>query len=81
MWGPTQNLVSIGPAVLTFIGYKQTDRQVKYIYRYGKTESENNSFETIMLFSLMVKCITLQVPFKSPKIYKVVKNIVVYAVC
>ena len=27
MWSPTQNLGLIGPAVLTFIGYKQTNRQ------------------------------------------------------
>ena len=27
MWGPTQNLGPIGSAVLTFIGYKQTDKQ------------------------------------------------------
>ena len=33
MWGPIQNLSPIGSAVLTFIGYKQTDKQV-YIYRY-----------------------------------------------
>ncbi len=38
MQGPTQNLGPIGSAVLTFIGYKQTDkqtdRQAKFIYRY-----------------------------------------------
>ena len=28
---PTQNLGPIGSAVLTFIGYKQTDRQAKCI--------------------------------------------------
>ena len=35
MWDPTQSLGPIGSAVLTFIGYKQTnpDRQAKYIYR------------------------------------------------
>ena len=36
MWGPTKNFGRIGSAVLTFIGYKQTnkqtDRQAKYIY-------------------------------------------------
>ena len=40
-WGPTQNLGPIGSAVLTFIGYKQTnkhpnkktDRQAKFILR------------------------------------------------
>ena len=36
MWGPTQNLYPIAWAVLTFIGYKRTDkqtnRQAKYIY-------------------------------------------------
>jgi len=26
-WGPTKNLDPIGSAVLTFIGYKQTDKQ------------------------------------------------------
>ena len=29
-----KNLGPIGSAVLTFIGFKQTDRQAKYIYRY-----------------------------------------------
>jgi len=37
MWGSTQNLVPIGSAVLTFIGYKKqinrkSERQAKYIY-------------------------------------------------
>ena len=36
-WCPTKNLGPIGSAVLTFIGYKQTnkqtDRQAKFIYR------------------------------------------------
>ena len=32
IWGPTQNLGQIGCAVLTLIGYKQTDRPAKYIY-------------------------------------------------
>ena len=40
MWGPAQNLGPIGLAVLTFIGYKQTDkqtdRQAKFIYRLNK---------------------------------------------
>ena len=35
MWGPTKKLGLIGSAILTFIGYKQTnkqtDRQAKYI--------------------------------------------------
>ena len=39
MWGPTQNLGRIDLAVLTFIGYKQTnkhtDRQAKFIYRFN----------------------------------------------
>jgi len=30
--GPTTNLGSISSAVLTFIGYNQTDRQSIYIY-------------------------------------------------
>ena len=30
---PQKNLGPIGSAVLTFIGYKQTDRQAKFIYR------------------------------------------------
>ena len=36
MQGPTQNLGPIGLAVLTFIGYKQKDKQTSkvYIYRY-----------------------------------------------
>ena len=38
MWGPKQNSVPIGSAVLTFIGYKQTDkqtdRQAKFMYRF-----------------------------------------------
>ena len=38
-WCPTKNLGPIGSVVLTFIGYKQTnrqtDRQAKFIYRYG----------------------------------------------
>ena len=29
MWGPTQNLDLIGSAVLTFIGYKQTNKQTE----------------------------------------------------
>ncbi len=33
MLGPTQSLNPIGSAVLTFIGYKQTDWQEKYIFR------------------------------------------------
>ena len=35
MRDPTKNLGLIGLAVLTFIGYKQTDRQAKFIYRYN----------------------------------------------
>ena len=27
MWGPTQNLSPIGSAVLTFIGYQQTNKE------------------------------------------------------
>ena len=34
MRGPSKNVGPISPAVLTFIGYKHTDRQAKYIYRY-----------------------------------------------
>jgi len=33
MTGPTKNLGPIGQAVLTFIGYKQTDKQAKYLDR------------------------------------------------
>ena len=33
-WGTTHNLGPIGSAVLTFIGYKRTDRKAKYIYIY-----------------------------------------------
>jgi len=32
----TQNLDLIDLVVLTFIGYKQTDRKAKYIYRLDK---------------------------------------------
>ena len=32
--GPTKKLGQIGSAVLTFIGYKQTNTQAKYLYRY-----------------------------------------------
>ena len=37
MWGPTKNLGPIGSAVLTFVGYKQTeiqsrDKQSTHIY-------------------------------------------------
>ena len=35
---------SRGSAVLTFIGYKQTDRQVKYIYRYYKGDLNSHVF-------------------------------------
>ena len=31
MWGPTKNLGLIVSAVLTFSGYKQTDKKIKYI--------------------------------------------------
>ena len=31
MWGPIQNFGPIGSAVLTFIGYKQTDKQSIYL--------------------------------------------------
>ena len=34
MWSPVQNLGPIGSAVLAIIGYKKTDRQAKYIYRW-----------------------------------------------
>ena len=34
MWGPTQNLCPLGSAVLTFIGYKRTDKHAKYTYKY-----------------------------------------------
>ena len=30
MWSPTQNFGPIGSDVLTFIGYKQTDKQTEY---------------------------------------------------
>ena len=31
MWGPTKNVGPVGFPVLTFIGYKQTDKQSFYI--------------------------------------------------
>ena len=34
MRGPSQNVGPIGSAVLTFIGYTQTDRQAKYLYMF-----------------------------------------------
>ena len=33
MWGHTQILGPVGSAVLTFIGYRQIDRQTKYLHR------------------------------------------------
>ena len=36
MWCPTKNLGPIRSAVLTFIGYKQTDRQAKFICTFRK---------------------------------------------
>ena len=37
MWCPTENLGPIGSAVLTFIGFKQTDTQAKFMYRQIKS--------------------------------------------
>jgi len=34
MPGPTQNLGPIGSAVLTFIGYEQTDKQASKVYTH-----------------------------------------------
>ena len=36
LWCPTKNLGPIGSVVLTFIEYKQTDRQAKFISRCRK---------------------------------------------
>ena len=36
MWGPTQKLGQIGSAVLTFIGYKQTDGQTNKLKQTDK---------------------------------------------
>ena len=38
MWYPTKKMGPIGSAVLTFIVYKQTDRQAKFIYRFMETK-------------------------------------------
>ena len=51
MWGPTDNLCPYGSAVLSFIGYKQTnsDRQAKYINKETSIQRENDSFKTVPL--------------------------------
>ena len=41
MWDPTKNVDPIGSAVLTFIGYKLTDRPAKYLYRYFQLKNWN----------------------------------------
>ena len=46
IWGSTKKLGLIGSAVLTLIGYKQTNTQAKYIYRW---DSLVNSVEVFML--------------------------------
>ena len=54
MWCPPKNLGPIGSAVLTFIGYKQTnkqtnkqtDRQAKFIYKW---EFKINSTKVIRI--------------------------------
>ena len=46
MLGPTHNLVPIGVAVLTFLGYKQTNRQAKYIY----IDDNKKMFADLMIF-------------------------------
>ena len=60
MWSPTQNLGPIGSAVLTFIGYKQTDTQTSKVYyegRYG--DNKKNSGKILLL--------ELSYDFNSPK--------------
>ena len=54
MLGPTRNLCPIGSAVLTSIGYKQTDmdRQTKYIYRFASKYTKvktNNHYIYILI--------------------------------
>ena len=57
MWSLTKKLGPIGSAVLTFIGYKQTNKEAKYVYRckinvwklrytvvFGKRNPKNNKF-------------------------------------
>ena len=50
MWCPTKNLGPIGSAVLTFIGYKQTnkqtDRQAKFIHRFDIGFSPLQKYDT-----------------------------------
>ena len=66
MWGPTQNVGPIGSAVLTFIGYKQTDRQVKYINRLGRGTSSlsklrrsGHTVKNYLNFNYHILCTTL----------------------
>ena len=54
-WCPTKKLGPIGSAVLTFIGYKQTDRQAKYINRWFHSENTeisnlDNFFSRFLFF-------------------------------
>ena len=56
-----KKLGPIGSAVLTFIGYKQTnrqtDRQAKFIYRYNQNIIQNGRFSFKMADFLLQKCI------------------------
>ena len=47
MWGPTQNLVSNGLAVLTFIEYKRTDRQTN---KHQDRQTDKQSMYTFINF-------------------------------
>ena len=69
MRGPTKNLGPIGSAVLTFIGYKQTnkqpnkqtnrqtDKQSIYIYRYSNksVEQEHDIKQYLSVFDVKKK--------------------------
>ncbi len=70
---PTKNLGPIGSAVLTFIGYKQTnkqtdkhqDRQAKFIYRFRNSLSTVNvSYILRVNTSLKFKYLTFNLNFK-----------------
>ena len=47
-WGHARSHKNVGPiglAVLTFIGYKHTDKQAKFMYRYGHRADKNQGYE------------------------------------
>ena len=61
MWGPTQNLDPIGSAVLTFLGYKQTNRhpekEIIYIVKSA-------NFFAIVLYCTKRRCSHIEPHFK-----------------